>query len=107
MLLQDVIWRPSQHWRIQVRIAGFTTPGGPTRLYAYENDLQYKFTIRSFSGTGVRNFLLLRKRVGTHLVFEAKYGTTRYRQVSNSIANSIFIPGQRVREVQAQFIWNV
>ncbi len=107
MLFQDIIWRPNTNWRIQLRLTGFTTPGGAATLYAYEHDLQYRFTIRAFSGAGLRNFLLLRRRVGTHLVFEAKYGTTRYRQVSSNATNSIFTPGRRVREVQAQFIWNV
>ncbi len=85
----------------------FESGGKGATLYAYENDLRYRFSIRSFTGNGARNFLLLRKRVGTHLTFEVKYGTTLNRQISNTQAGAYIIPGKRIREVQAQFIWHV
>ncbi|MEM8486000.1 MAG: helix-hairpin-helix domain-containing protein [Bacteroidota bacterium] len=107
MLIQDVIWQPNASWRIQLRLSGFTSNGGASTLYAYENDLRYRFTIRAFTGTGSRNFLLLRKRVGTHIAFEVKYGTTLNRQISNTEAGVDLFPGKRIREVQAQFIWHV
>lgn len=107
MILQDLIWLPNDYWRLQLRFSTYISDGGKATLYAYENDLRYRFTIRAFTGTGSRYFLLLKKRVGTHLTFEVKYSTTHNRQITNPSSSAVNFSGKRIREVQAQFIWHV
>ncbi len=105
--LQDVAWTPSKKLSVHARVALFDSEGGSTTLYAYENDLRYRFTIRTMTGTGARNFILLRKRLGTHFIFEVKYGTTRYGSLVTKGAGADSFSGTLVREFNTQIIWNI
>ncbi len=73
-------------------------------MYAFENDLRYQYSIRAFSGNGSRNFILLRKRVGTFLSLEAKYSVTRYQHITQIGSGLDSFSGRLVREVRAQVI---
>lgn len=107
LILQDIIWTPNKQTYLQVRFAMFDSEGKGATLYAYENDLRYRFTIRAFTGNGGRNFILLRRDIGTHLTLEVKYGTTRYGQTINTGAGADSFSGKLVREVQTQIILHV
>lgn len=107
LIQQDLKWTPNKQTYLQIRLAMFESDGKGATLYAYENDLRYRFTIRAFTGNGARNFLLLRRDIGTHLTFEVKYGTTRYGQTLNTGAGADSFSGKLVREVQTQIILHV
>ena len=107
MTLQDFVWSPSEKFQIHIRFSMFDSDGGEAALYAYENDLRYRFTIRSFTGNGTRNFILLRRHVGTRFTFEAKYAVTRYRRPVNKGAGPDSFSGTLIREIHTQIIWHV
>ena len=106
MLLQDLFWHPFPDTQIQLRFSLFNSDGRGGTMYAYEHDVRYRFTIKSFTGTGMRNFILLRKRVGTLLTVEVKYGTTRYGRITNKGTGADFFSGKLVREMNLQILFH-
>lgn len=106
LVLQDVFWSPDSGTHLQLRVSMFNSNGGGATLYAYEHDVRYRFTIQSFTGTGIRNFILLRKRVGTQLTLEVKYGTIRYGRTTNKGAGADSFSGKLVRELNLQFLFH-
>ena len=76
MLYQDVVLKPIQFpISITTRFAIFDNEFD-TRIYAYENDLLYTFSIPAYTGRGTRFYLNLRYRPHPKWSIEARYERT-------------------------------
>lgn len=106
LLYQGARWRPVSWLRLDTRWALFDTDGFATRIYAYEHDLLYTFSIPVFSSRGARHYVLLRMQPTRRLDIELKYGATRYRDVASVGSGLDEVRGQRIREVRAQVRWS-
>ena len=58
-------------WKADLRFALFEADF-VNRQYVYENDVLYAFAIPAYSGSGVRNYLVLRYKANRHLSFWTK-----------------------------------
>jgi hypothetical protein len=77
LVFQDVLYKPQQqYFAINGRIAYFNTDGYESRLYAYENDVLYSFSIPPFYGHGFRTYLNLQLRFLANLSFWLKFAVT-------------------------------
>ena len=80
VVYQDVLWRPD---RVPVsftgRVALIATDGFEARVYAFENDLLYRFRIPAYYGEGTRGYLNVRWRAGRRLTAELRGALGRYR----------------------------
>ncbi|OFX60838.1 MAG: hypothetical protein A2066_20350 [Bacteroidetes bacterium GWB2_41_8] len=75
---QDLIYKPSgKQFSINGRLAYFKTDGYNSRLYAYENDLLYTFSIPALYGKGIRTYLNFRQTLNEKLTFWLKFAATR------------------------------
>lgn len=90
--------------RITVRYAIFDTESYDSRIYSFENDMLYAFSIPGFSDRGTRAFLLLKYSPGKHFDLRFKYATTHYvdRDVIGSGLNEI--RGSRYSEIKFQMV---
>jgi hypothetical protein len=61
---------------IWFRFSLFRTDSWDSRLYAYENDLLYNFSIPSLSGEGSRSYLMVRWKISSMGELRVKYGFT-------------------------------
>ncbi|MFK8006132.1 MAG: ComEA family DNA-binding protein [Saprospiraceae bacterium] len=76
MLYQDVVFKSNQFpVSMTTRFAIFDNEFD-TRIYAYENDLLYTFSIPAYSGRGTRFYLNLRYRPHRKWSIEARYERT-------------------------------
>lgn len=58
LLYQDFIYKPKAiPLKVQLRLAIFDTPDYDTRIYAYENDVLYSFTVPAYYGRGMRWYI--------------------------------------------------
>ena len=77
LLLEDASVRmrkmPVSFW---VRYCIFNSTGWDSRLYAYENDLLYSYSIPALSGIGMRNYFIVRWDPGHFADLRFKYGVT-------------------------------
>ncbi len=64
MIFQDIQYSPrSFPLNLSARIAWFNTESYNSRIYAYENDLLYTFSVPAFFGKGLRNYLNLKYKI--------------------------------------------
>ena len=77
LVYQDVIYKPvGRRFSMNGRLAYFDTDGYNSRLYAYENDLLYSFSIPALYGNGIRTYINLRQTFSKHLSMWLKVAAT-------------------------------
>jgi hypothetical protein len=79
LLLQDINYRfrsvPLSLW---LRYCIFNTDSWESRLYTWENDLLYSFSIPALSGEGTRSYLVAGWKIWDNSELRVKYGITSF-----------------------------
>lgn len=105
-LSQGVRFTPLPTLDVDAKIAFFDTDGFAARIYAYERDLLYSFSVPVFFDRGRRSYVLIQYEPTGTLTLEAKYGVTRYAN-RNTIGSGLNqIQGSRRRELRFQIRWS-
>jgi len=74
---QDLIYKPvGKRFSMNGRLAWFDTDGYNSRLYAYENDVLYSFSIPALYGKGIRTYLNFRQMFNEKLSIWIKGAAT-------------------------------
>lgn len=107
LLYQDARVTPHPTLQLDARLAFFDTDGFAARVFAYEYDLLYAFAVPAFFGRGRRAYLLARYRPTRTLTIEAKYGVTRFEDVTTVGSGLNEVDGNRVRDLGVQVRWRV
>jgi hypothetical protein len=102
ILYQDVRLQPTPLVQLDLRTALFDTDSYDARVYAYEQDLLYTFSVPAFSGRGQRAYALLRWQPWDALTLQLKYAVTYYEDVETVGSGLDEVDGRRLREVRAQ-----
>jgi len=90
--------------RITLRYAFFDTEDYNSRIYSFENDMLYAFSIPAFYDQGTRLYLLLRYTLGKHFDLRFKYATTHYTNRTEISSGLNRIRGDRQSEVKMQVV---
>ena len=68
LIYQDFAFKPQRKsFTVNGRLAYFSTDSYNSRLYAYENDLLYSFSVPALYGDGIRAYLNFQQKLGTGL----------------------------------------
>jgi len=79
MLYQDLRYRfPEFPLQLDTRIALYRTDSYQARVYAYEHDVLYAFSVPAYYGRGMRTYLLLKYEALENLHFWLKIGQTYF-----------------------------
>jgi hypothetical protein len=92
MIFQDIQFSPIKiPLKISARFAWFDTDSYNSRIYAYENDLLYTFSIPAFYGNGFRTYLNLNYKISKKLDCWFKIANTSWndRDIISSGYNEI------------------
>jgi DNA uptake protein ComE-like DNA-binding protein len=105
LLSQGFRLQPFESLQIDTRLAFFDTDGYESRIYAYEHDLLYSFSVPVLFDRGQRSYVLAQYEPFSSLTIEAKYGVTWYphRRTVGSGLNET--DGNRSRELRLQVRW--
>ena len=106
-LSQGFQWTPHPSVQLDARIAFFDTDGFAARIYAYEHDLLYSFSVPVFFDRGRRSYIMAQYDPLPSLTLEAKYGITRYENRSTIGSGLNQIEGSRRREIRVQIRWTL
>lgn len=103
MMYQDVIWEPGQQrWSFSGRFALFDTDTFDERIYAYENDVLYAFSVPSYYFKGSRVYLLMRCQASRKLDLWLRISQTWFANESTLGSGLDLIDGNTRTEVKAQ-----
>ncbi len=103
MVLQDVVYKPmGSPLSLTGRVALFRTDDYNSRIYSYENDILYSFTVPPYYYHGARYYVNLRYRPISLLTMEFRIAQTYF--ANRDIVGSGFeeINGNKRTEIKAQ-----
>ena len=76
LICQDVFFTPTERpFSMNGRFAYFHTEGYNSRLYAYENDVLYSFSIPALYGHGIRSYLNFEQQLGDRITLWLKFAS--------------------------------
>jgi len=103
LIYQDVIFKTKKTpFSFAFRYAIFDTESFNSRIYAYENDVLYAFSIPAYSNSGVRTYLTVRYRVRRGIDLWLRYGLTYYDDLDVVSSGLEEIQGNHKQEIKAQ-----
>lgn len=77
LICQDVIFKPLEKpFAMNGRLAYFKTDGYNSRLYAYENDLLYSFSVPALYGNGIRSYFNFQQKLSSKITLWLKLAAT-------------------------------
>ena len=83
---------------VWIRFCPFYTDDWDSRIYVYENDLLYSFSIPALYGKGSRNYIMAKWKISDFAELRIKYGITSSVTTGRSLENT--------EEIKMQFrIW--
>ena len=107
LLYQDIIYKPlGRSFSFTARYAIFDTDGFDTRIYTFENDILYEFSIPFYADKGTRFYINWRQRFGRKVTLEARYSRTYYDNREDIGSAGQLIDGNVRSEVKAQVRYN-
>ena len=89
---------------VTLRYAFFDTDDYNSRIYSYENDMLYAFSIPAFYEQGTRLYMLLKYSLGQHFDLRFKYASTHYTNRTEIGSGLNLIRGDRYSEVKLQIV---
>jgi hypothetical protein len=99
----DIIYKPpSFPLSFSLRYSMFDTESYFSRIYNYEHDVLYAFSIPSFFGRGIRTYLNVRWSIGKHVDLWFKYALTCYRDRETIGSGLDEIDGNKKSELRIQ-----
>jgi len=100
-----LIFKPAgKRFSVNGRLAYFSTDGYNSRLYAYENDLLYSFSIPALYGKGIRTYLNFRQAINDKLTFWLKVAATRrFSQTGTEEPGDLAMKSELKIQIRYQF----
>jgi hypothetical protein len=103
LFYQDILYRPQSFpLVVSFRYALFDTDGWESRIYAYENDVRYAFSIPSFYGKGQKIYLLLRWKPCPSMTLWLRLARTTWFDRTTIGSGADLIKGNHKTEVKVQ-----
>ncbi len=103
LMYQDVMYAPdNSKLSGNMRFALFETEGFDTRIYAYENDVLYGYSIPGFQNKGVRFYLNGRYNIKRGVDTWIKYSFTKYNDAETVGSGLDLINGNLKSEIKVQ-----
>lgn len=106
LFFTDLIYKPLLNpLSAGLRLQYFETDGYNSRIYAYENDILYSFTIPAFFDKGFRYYLNLNYDLGKKLSFWLRLSQTVFENRTTVGSGLDETPGNRRTELKLQARW--
>ena len=108
LIYQDVIYHFSKlPVTASFRYAIFDTDSYNTRIYAYENDILYAYSIPAYYSKGSRMYLNLKYKINKNCSFYAKYSQTKYSDTESFGSGTSEISGDTKSEIKLQLRFRI
>ena len=107
-LCQDIAYKPENlPFSLTFRYAIFDAKDYSARVYAYENDVLYSFSVPAMYGKGMRFYLLGKVKLFNSLTLYARIGRTIYSD-RNTVGTGLSqIEGNHKTDLKVEAIWKL
>ena len=106
LLFQDIRYKPKRlPMTFTLRYAIFNTDDYDTRIYAYEHNVLYKFSVPAYMYQGQRYYILMNYKINKRLNLWLHYSQTFYTQRETISTGLEQIEGNTRSEVTAQLMF--
>jgi hypothetical protein len=103
LVFQDITWKKlNVPVSITARYALFRTDGWNARMYAYENDVLYSYSIPPYYGTGARAYLILKLDIRRNIDFWIRFAQWTYTDRSIISSGNSEIQGPKKSDLTLQ-----
>jgi opacity protein-like surface antigen len=103
LFYQDIGYNhPSGRWNISARYAIFNTDNFDTRIYAYESDVLYSFSIPPYLGRGQRTYVVTKFRLHRRVDLWLRYAQTFRNDVAFIGSGLDQLPSNTRSDIRAQ-----
>ncbi|NEU07229.1 helix-hairpin-helix domain-containing protein [Flavihumibacter sp. R14] len=103
LVYQDLIYDAlSLPYSANMRIAIFKTSGFNSRIYAYENDVLYSYSIPAYQNSGLRLYLNTRYSLSRKMDIWMRYSITKYKDLETIGNGNDQITGDHRSEIKVQ-----
>lgn len=103
LLFQDLTWKKlNVPVSVTARYALFRTDGWNARMYAYENDVLYSYSIPPYYGTGARVYLILKFDIRRNIDFWVRCAQWTYTDRNMISSGNSEIQGPRKTDLTLQ-----
>ncbi len=106
LFFQDILYKPArQAWGLVLRWQYFETEGYNSRLYAYENDVLYSYSIPVIYDKGHRCYMVLDYDINKRVTLWLRWARTVFADRATIGSGQDEIQGKRRTEVKLQGRW--
>jgi len=103
---QDIIYKPVNiPFSLTTRFALFDVGAYDARIYAFENDVSYQFSVPAYYNKGSRFYAVLKYRAKRHLTLEARFAQTYWANQEEFGSGNSRINGQTRSDIKVQARW--
>ena len=107
-LCQDIAYKPEyKPYSLSFRYALFDAKDYNTRIYAYENDVLYSFSVPALYGKGMRIYLLGKVKLFNAMTLYARIGRTIYSDRDEIGSGLTLIEGNHKTDLKVEAIWKL
>ena len=107
-LCQDIAYKPENRpFSLTFRYAIFDAKDYNARVYAYENDVLYSFSVPAMYGKGMRFYLLGKVKLFNSLTLYARIGRTIYSDRDEIGSGLTLIEGNHKTDLKVEAIWKL
>lgn len=104
MVFADIIFKPMMKpYSFAARYGIFDVDNFDTRIYTFESDLLYEYSIPFFQNRGSRYYLMTKYRLAKNMVIEARYSNTGYTNTETIGSGNELINGANKSDFKLQF----
>ena len=103
LIYQDVLYRPARFpLNLSFRYALFSTESWDSRIYAYEQDVLYAFSVPAYYGNGQRVYFVARYQLNSHFTFWLRVARTTWYDKNYVGSGNDRVEGNHKTEVKFQ-----
>lgn len=107
LFYSEIFYKPSsQPFSMNARFCYFETDGYDSRIYAFENDVLYAYSIPVFSGKGYRYYLNFRYKANKKLSLFCRFAQTIYNEKKGIGSGLDLIQGNKKSEIKLQAMYS-
>ena len=100
-LVQDLSWQRGK-FKMSGRIALFDTDDYINRQFVFERDVLWSFSIPTYNGRGIRNYILTQYKINRQLTLWLRWARTTYTDREQISSGNERIDGSTVNQVKVQ-----